>query len=197
MSRVVHRSYELQLTLDFFTFSAVAVATGVRCRRDIYHSTGNLAGYRMIYSTCGAPRRGGCWAGCARANLPYLFCNLPYLFSKLTLYFSTFSTTAPATSTQYRRDIYHSIELDQGYRMVYCSWRASRRGGCWAAPARANLPYLFCNLPYLFSQLTLYFLTFSSTAPATMAARRRYIYRSIENSKGYRMVYTSSGASPI
>ena len=121
----MHRSYEPKLTLDFFTFSAVAVATVAAPRRDAYHSTGNLAGYRMIYDTCGASRGGQVFPvgeqkrGAERVTLS---------FEGVTLDFSTKSTTAPATVVATRRDIYRSIENFKGFRMVYVAPGASRVG---------------------------------------------------------------------
>ena len=108
--------------------------------------------------------------------------------SELTLYFLTFSTTAPAMVAAPRRDIYRSTGNSTRYRMVYDTWGAPRRGGCWAAPARVNLPYLFSNLPYLFSKLTLYFFTFLVAVTATVAQHRRDIYRPVEKKKSYRLI---------
>lgn len=70
-----------KLTLDFVTFSVMVHAAGARWGRGIYHLIEDLKGYRAVYGTCGAPRRGrflGC-VGAARTSgtYPIFFPNLP------------------------------------------------------------------------------------------------------------------------
>ena len=85
-----------KLTLDFLAFSVMVHAAGARRGRGIYHLVEDSKGYRAVYGTCGAPRRGrflGCVGGVRlRESYP--------IFQGVTLDFLTNPTTAPATDTR-------------------------------------------------------------------------------------------------
>ena len=129
-----------ELALPFLTFSAVVVAAGAWCRRDVCRSTGKRKSYRLV---CGT------WVCCAWAFFP------AYVVQRVTLSFFTFSVVVTAMVAAPGRDAYYSTGNSARFRMIYSTLGALRRGSFLLCADGKELPYLFSKSYPIFQGVTL------------------------------------------